>query len=72
MHLVYLLVRTYPYWAVPIAIVFGQLAIHYMRQLNPIRFLFWMITAALVFLAFAWIFFRGDLHSDEWVRSFFS
>lgn len=69
MHLFYLAARTYPYWAVPVAIVFGQLGIHFMRRDSVLRFLFFGIAAGLVVGAFAWIFFRGDLHSDVWVRT---
>lgn len=69
MHLVYLLLRTYPYWAVPVALVFGQLGMHFARRGSLLKFLFWGISLCLVVGAGVWIGFRGDLHSDEWIRS---
>lgn len=68
MHLVFLLFRTYPYWAIPVALVFGHLGMHFARRGNLLRYFFWGSAAGMVLAALAWIGFRGDLHSDEWVR----
>lgn len=69
MHLIFLAVRTFPFWAVPVAIVFGQLGVYFWRRRSGLRFVFFGCAASLVIGAIAWIVFRGDLHSDAWVRA---
>lgn len=69
MHFVYLLARIYPYWALPCALIFAQLFYFFRRRNSPLRF---SVLGCIVFLMgglIAWIVFRGDLHSDHWVRA---
>ncbi|MCM2277282.1 MAG: hypothetical protein NDJ89_04345 [Oligoflexia bacterium] len=69
MHFVFLLARTFPWWAVPMALVFGQLTVFFWRRRSPLRFPAAMVSVGLVVGAVLWIVYRGDLHSDRWVRA---
>jgi hypothetical protein len=67
MSLIYLLARIYPYWALAVGMVLMQLAIFFRRRKNPMQFTMIGSTAILGIGVLAWFYFRGDLHSDEWV-----
>jgi hypothetical protein len=72
MHFIFLLARIYPYWALPLAVLFYQLAIYFRRKNSGLQ---WVFFGAIAFCAVTtglWIVFRGDLRSDIWVRSLFS
>ncbi|MCM2322176.1 MAG: hypothetical protein NDJ90_02835 [Oligoflexia bacterium] len=71
MHALFLLARTFPWWAVPMALVVGQLTVFFWRRRSPMRFFFGGATLTLLFSAALWIIYRGDLHSDRWVRNLF-
>jgi len=71
MHLIFLAARILPYWAIPIALVCGQLAIHFTRRQSKVAYLWWGTVAGLFLTSGFWIFFRGDLHSDDWLRWLF-
>ncbi len=73
MFLIYLLARLYPYWAVPIAVVFVEMGMYYRRKKNKnMQAAAWFISAYLVFSSLIWVLFRGDQNSDIWIRRFFS
>lgn len=72
MRVIFLLFRTYPLWGVTLALVFMQLAVFFTRRRSKTRFFFWGASIFLLLGVVAWIFFRGDLHSDTWVRTLFS
>jgi TctA family transporter len=69
MHYIFLLARVYPYWALPLTIVLVQLFIFFRRRKNPMRFTTGAGAVILVLGIFAWFIFRGDIHSDDWIRT---
>jgi hypothetical protein len=68
MHEIFFLVRIYPYWTIPFAMVLAQLAIFFRRRGSGLRFPLWGMVGILIATAIIWVVFRGDLHSDQWVR----
>ncbi len=59
----------YPFWALPAILLFVELARYFYRR-NLGRALLFAFVAFLLTIALGlWIGFRGDLHSDEWVRT---
>lgn len=71
MHAIYFLVRIYPYWAFALALALLQLAIYFRRRKKNIQYSFWAIIIYLLASSVTWIVLRGDLHSDQWVKSVF-
>lgn len=71
MHQIFLLARVYPYWAIPLALVLGQLGIFFRRRKSRFQYTFWMLIAILMISSLAWLVMRGDRNADEWVRWFF-
>jgi TctA family transporter len=69
MSTVFLLARIYPYWALALVLVLFQLFVFYKRRKHPLRFSVLGMMVFLVIGIFAWFIFRGDLNSDDWVRS---
>jgi hypothetical protein len=68
MSFVYLLARIYPYWALALGMVLFQLAVFFRRRQSSVQY---SLLGAIGFLGLgilAWFYFRGDLHSDDWVR----
>jgi hypothetical protein len=68
MHHVYFLARIYPYWALPLAFVMGQLGLHFRRRKFKVQYSFWGMLVLLIVSSLIWIVFRGDLNADQWVR----
>ena len=68
MHTLHTLLRYYPFWAFPLALLLGELTLYYRRK-GKKRQQYVMFT--LCFLLFAtgvtWLVFRGDKNSDHWV-----
>jgi hypothetical protein len=54
--------------AIPAAILWFELGVAFRRKGRGIRFVFWGLTFSSGLLAAVWIYFRGDLYSDDWVR----
>lgn len=71
MHQVFFLARIYPYWALPLCLVLGQLTGLCRRRRYRARYLLGIALVVLLLSCGAWIYFRGDLHSDDWVRAAF-
>lgn len=71
MHLIYTAMRFFPWWALPLALVIGELGVFFRRRASRTQFACFGVAGVLVLSALAWFFFRGDLHSDRWVRSAF-
>lgn len=69
MHTLYLLVQTYPFWAIPCALVLFELAIFFRRNSNPTQFVFWGAILGMMVLLGLWIYYRGDINSGRWIRS---
>ena len=70
MHVIFLLARVYPYWALAVSIVLLQIAVFYRRRDNKLQWTFVGIAGGLMLGVLAWFVFRGDIHSDSWVRFF--
>lgn len=71
MHQIFFLARIFPYWALPLCLVLGQLAALSRRRRYRSRYPLALAMALLIASCAAWIFFRGDLYSDDWVRAIF-
>jgi hypothetical protein len=67
MHFLFLAFRTYPFWAVPVALVSVQIGIHFRRRESRFALVWWGLSVSLIVGALAWIIFRGDLHANEWL-----
>ncbi len=71
MRFIFLIARLYPYWALPGALVLGELGLYFRRNRSGLQYPFWFISLVLLVGIVLWFFYRGDLHSDQWIRSFF-
>lgn len=71
MHLIYTVMRFFPWWALPMAFVIGELGVFFRRRASRAQFACFGVAGMLVLCALAWIFLRGDLHSDRWVSAVF-
>ncbi len=71
MHFVFTFVRIYPAWAVPTAFIFFELAIYYRRKNSKMQYYMGGLVGIQLLLLFLWLIFRGDIHSDYWVRAVF-
>lgn len=70
MHWVFATVRFFPYWALPLVLVFFETGVYFKRRNKKRR---WAACWAVMVLLFAgigtWFAFRGDVHSDQWVKT---
>jgi hypothetical protein len=67
MRFFFLLIRIYPYWALPCIWVMAELAIFYRRRKSKTRFIFIGFSAALFALVILWFLGRGDLYAERWI-----
>ena len=65
----FIAIRFYPYWAVPVGIVFLELARHFRRKNKFNQWPCMGVAGGLFLLVVLWFGFRGDLNSDHWVRA---
>lgn len=72
MHLLFLAARIYPFWAVPMVWISAQLAIYFYRRPSRLTYLFWLLVLGFMSSIGGWLYYRGDLHSDDWIRMFIS
>jgi hypothetical protein len=70
LHFIFTLARIYPAWAVPIAFIFFELGIYYRRKNSRMQYYLWGLVVLQLLLLLLWIIFRGDIHSDQWIRAF--
>ena len=68
MYILYALVRFYPVWALPLALLIGEVGIHLRRRKSRLQNYCWFWVGFLGLTTLLWIVFRGDLNSDKWVR----
>ncbi len=68
--MLYNLVRFFPYWAVPLAIVLVDLGIYFRRKKKPSYRWVLFLSAVLVILSLVWVITRGDRNADRWVGKF--
>jgi hypothetical protein len=69
MRFVYVLARLYPYLAVAFIIALTQLGIYFRRKRMNAQWYCWGVSAILGIGIIAWFVMRGDLNTDEWLRS---
>ena len=63
----FLLIRIYPYWALPCILVFVELAIFYRRRASRNQLYFWALSLMLLGLLCLWVLYRGDLYAERWI-----
>lgn len=70
MYIIFALARYFPFWGLVVALIFWELGRYFRRYGLGLQYSCFFM--ALVFLGAvgAWIYFRGDIHSDQWVRDF--
>ena len=68
MHWVYAALRFYPFWALPLAFLVGEIAWFYHRKKRRIQYLFWVISFLVGISGIIWVVFRGDRFSDQWIQ----
>lgn len=69
MHTLYVLARIYPWWAIPLVVVLGELGFFFRRRRSKKQRIFWIGALALILGLILWFYYRGDLNSDQWVRT---
>lgn len=69
MYVIFAFARFVPLWATPVALVLIQIGIFFSRRKEKKLAISFFGTAFMIIVgAGLWIYFRGDLHSDEWVK----
>lgn len=69
MYLLYLAFRLYPVIALCLILVLVEVAFHYRRK-RDIRQWYCVALGVLLFISsVVWLVFRGDLHSDDWLKA---
>jgi hypothetical protein len=64
------LVRFYPFWAVPLALVFFEMGTYYYNRRERIGFLFFYgITAMFIITSILWLVFEGYWRAGPFVKS---
>lgn len=71
MHFLYELARYFPFWAIPIALILGEVGLFFRRRASVFQFPFFGMAGLIMLLTLIWFIGRGDLHSDKWVRGMF-
>lgn len=70
MSVLYLIIKLYPLFGLSMVVLCFDLTRTYRRKANNIWIGF-AIFAVIFFLSVcAWVFFRGDLHSEQWFSDF--
>ena len=67
----FILARTIPYWAIPMAIVLVDLMIYYRRKRARATYVCAGAIFMLVCLSIGWVAARGDLYADQWMKIIF-
>jgi len=70
MHWIFVLAHFLPFWAIPLAGALVQLAVHFRRRGSVLQWYFGVLAVGLVVASGAWIYFRGDRHSERWLKTF--
>ena len=69
MHVYFSIARFYPYWAVPVALVIGEMAVFFRRRESGLQWPLFGLGGLILFIAILWFVFRGDIHSDDWLKA---
>ena len=71
MHWLFFTLRFFPYWALPLVLVLWETGVYYKRRnIGRGKLICWGVDFLLIVAICSWFFFRGDVHSDDWVKSF--
>ncbi|MGK5088596.1 hypothetical protein WDW86_13640 [Bdellovibrionota bacterium FG-2] len=70
MHWLYTVVQIFPFFAVPAALAAGQIGIFFWRKKSKYQYPFWLLALIFLSLSVVWAIYRGDLHSNDWVRRY--
>jgi hypothetical protein len=69
MHWLFFMFRFFPYWALPLVLLGFETGIYFKRRRRfKGQFSCWFVAVFLAILIGVWFFYRGDVHSDHWVR----
>ncbi len=71
MRALYLLARIYPLLGLALAVLIADMGLHFRRKNQDYQYYCWFWSGLLLFFILLWVIFRGDLHSDEWVKALF-
>ncbi|MEK7689695.1 MAG: hypothetical protein AAB425_01600 [Bdellovibrionota bacterium] len=69
MWVIFILAKSFPFWAIAISIACVDIGRYYRRLRRNTQHVYWGSVILLGVLTLLWIFFRGDLHSDKWVKA---
>ena len=65
------MVRYFPFWAVPLALIFFELGVyHYNRRERSGTLTFFGAAAFLVIVTILWIVFEGYWRAGPWIKQF--
>jgi ABC-type polysaccharide transport system permease subunit len=70
MSVLYLIIKLYPLFGLSMAVLCFDLSRSYRRKANSIWIGFAIFTVLFVVSVAAWLFYRGDLHSERWFADF--
>lgn len=65
----FLAARFFPYWALPVTLILFELGRFFRRRQMGMQFVCFGTAGLLILLTLLWFVFRGDLHSDAWIRA---
>lgn len=68
MHVLFALARFFPFWALPLGFVIAELGWFFRRRGSRLQYACFSGVGFLFVFFVLWVVFRGDLHSDQWVR----
>ena len=68
MRLAFAILRYYPLIAIPLAGVLAELAYFMKRKGSSLQYVYWGISILLVVTSVLWGVYRGDIHSDQWLK----
>lgn len=71
MHIVFALVRFFPFWGLMAALIFFEFGRSFRHKDSKLQYSFFFGSVLFFALVVCWFYFRGDVHSDTWVRFFF-
>ena len=68
---IFLMVKFVPFWAVPLALVVGDVGWHLHKRRNRLEYVCYIAALCLISLAGIWLYYRGDVNSDKWLKSLY-
>lgn len=71
MRVLFLAARLFPFFGVCSAIIFTEMGRHFRRKKQDYQYYCWFWAAVSALMTLLWFVLRGDINSDEWVRTLF-